>query len=134
MEKTVKETVLAGNAPKPVGPYSQAVKADGWVFASGQIPLDPQTGAMVQADIALQTRRVLDNLAAVLNAAGAGMKDVVKTTVFLTSMADFAAMNEVYSQYFDQSPPARSTIEVSRLPKHSLVEIECVARLPRQAY
>jgi len=126
--------VLTDNAPQPVGPYSQAVKADGWIFASGQIPLDPQTGAMVQADVALQTRRVLDNLAAVLNAAGAGMKDVVKTTVFLTSMADFAAMNEVYSQYFDQSPPARSTIEVSRLPKHSLVEIECVARLPRQAY
>jgi len=134
MERTVKEIVLTNNAPKPVGPYSQAVKADGWIFASGQIPLDPQTSKMEQADIRLQTRRVLDNLAAVLNAAGAGMKDVVKTTVFLTSMASFAAMNEVYAQYFDQSPPARSTIEVSRLPKDSLVEIECVARLPREAY
>ena len=134
MERTVKEIVLTNNAPQPVGPYSQAVKADGWIFASGQIPLDPQTSKMEQADIRLQTRRVLDNLAAVLNAAGAGMKDVVKTTVFLTSMASFAAMNEVYAQYFDQSPPARSTIEVSRLPKDSLVEIECVARLPRQAY
>ena len=134
MKKAAKEIVLADAAPRPVGPYSQAVKADGWLFASGQIPLDSQTGKMAEAGTRVQTRRVLDNLAMVLKAAGAGLDDVVKTTVFLTDLANFPEMNEEYGRYFPQAPPARSTVQVSRLPKDSLVEIECVARLPREAY
>ena len=133
MKKTEKTIVLAKDAPQPVGPYSQAVSAGGWLFASGQIPLDPQTGKMVDADIRVQTRRVLDNLALVLKAAGARLDDVVKTTVFLADLADFPAMNEEYARYFTKEPPARATVQVSRLPKDSLVEIDCVAFSPRDA-
>jgi len=110
-----------------VGPYSQAIKANGFVFASGQIALDPATNQIVEGSIESQTERVLLNLAAVLAAAGSDMKNVVKTTVFLADMAEFGKMNEVYSKFFEGVPPARSTVEVSRLPKDVRVEIDVIA-------
>ena len=123
----MKKAILTDAAPAPVGPYSQAVRAGAWLYVSGQIPLDPKTGQMVEPDITLQTRRVLDNLAAVLEAGGAALADVVKVTVFMTDLSQFSAMNEVFAEYFGQSPPARACIEAAALPKDSLVEIECIA-------
>lgn len=122
------KTVQTDKAPQAIGPYSQAIAAGRWIFASGQIPVDPKTGDLVTGSIATQTNRVMENLSAVLEAAGSSLKDVVKTTVFLSSMDDFAAMNEVYGQHFGKHRPARATVEVARLPKDVGVEIECVAR------
>ena len=116
-------------APKAIGPYSQAVVSHGFAFLSGQIPLDPATGQLVEGDIAAQTRRVLDNIKAVLEASGASMAQVVKTTVYLKDMGEFAKMNEVYATYFPQNPPARATVEVARLPRDVRVEIDCIAAL-----
>ncbi|HUW35346.1 MAG TPA: RidA family protein, partial [Planctomycetota bacterium] len=125
----MKEIILTQNAPAPVGPYSQAVKVDGWVFASGQIPIDPQTGRMIEGGVAEQTRRVLQNLREVLAAAGVTVNDVVKTTVYMTDLGQFAEMNTVYAEFFGDAAPARATVEVAKLPKNSLVEIECIAHV-----
>jgi len=121
-----KDVVLTRNAPAPVGPYSQAIRAGGMVFVAGQIPLDPTTGRMPEG-IAEQTRLVLRNVQAVLQAAGASLADVVKTTVFLKDLGEFAAMNEVYATFFPDDPPARATVEVARLPRDARVEIEAIA-------
>ena len=124
----MKELVNSKNAPAAIGPYSQAVCANGFVFTSGQLPINPQTGEMEPADISVQTSRSLENVKAVLNAAGLELSDIVKTTVFLSDMENFAAMNAVYSQYIkDCVLPARSAVQVARLPKDALVEIEAVA-------
>ena len=123
------ETVATDRGPKAIGPYSQAIRANGFVFLSGQIPLDPQTQQVVEGDAAVQTERVLENLKAVVEAAGSSIQRVVKTTVFLADMNDFAAMNEVYSRYFVTHPPARSTVEVARLPRNVRVEIDLIALL-----
>ncbi len=117
-------------APRAIGPYSQAVIANGFVFCSGQIPLDPETGAVVEGDVRAQTGRVMKNLAAVLAASGASFDRVVKTTIFLKDLSDFAAVNEVYGGYFTGAVPARATVEVSRLPRDVRVEIDMVAALP----
>lgn len=122
------KTVETKNAPAAIGPYSQAKVAGGLVFASGQIPIDPATGNIEAADVAGQTRRAAQNLAAVLEAAGSGLDKVLKTTCFIADMNDFAAFNEVYAQYFP-GKPARSCVEVSKLPKGALVEIEAIAEL-----
>jgi 2-iminobutanoate/2-iminopropanoate deaminase len=122
-----KEIVKTSAAPAAIGPYSQAVKAGGIVFLSGQIALDPKSGEMVPGDIQTQTRQVLSNIKAVLVAAGSSLERVVKTTVFLRSMDDFAKMNAVYGESFPANPPARSTIEASRLPKGAAVEIDAIA-------
>jgi 2-iminobutanoate/2-iminopropanoate deaminase len=123
--------VFTPTAPTPVGPYSQAIVAQGLVFTAGQIALDPQTGEVVGTDVTTQSTQVLKNLSAVLAAAGTSLNNVVKTTVYLASMDDFTAMNQVYSQFFSSDPaPARSTVEVSRLPKNVLVEIEVIAWKP----
>jgi 2-iminobutanoate/2-iminopropanoate deaminase len=122
-----KKIIMSAGAPAAVGPYSQAVEAGGFVFCSGQIPLDPKTGGMVAGGVSAATERVILNLQAVLAEAGAGLKDVVKTTVFLSDINDFAAMNEVYARFFAESLPARATIQAAKLPKGSLVEIEAVA-------
>jgi 2-iminobutanoate/2-iminopropanoate deaminase len=121
--------ILTDRAPKPIGPYSQAVLADGWLFCSGQIALDPATGQMVVGDVRAQADRVLRNLQAVVEVAGGSLRDVVKTTIFLKSIDDFPAVNEVYATFFPADPPARSTVQAARLPKDALVEIEAVARL-----
>ena len=123
----MKQIIFTKNAPAPVGPYSQAVKADGWVYVSGQIPIDPQTGRMIEGDVAAQTRRVLENIREVLIAAGTGLADVVKTTVYMADLGQFAEMNKVYAEFFGEAAPARATVEVAELPKNSLVEIECIA-------
>jgi 2-iminobutanoate/2-iminopropanoate deaminase len=123
----MKEAVATEKAPQAIGPYSQAIKANGMVYASGQIPIDPATGQVISGNIAAQTERVLKNLEAVLSAAGSSLQKVVKTTVFLKNMSEFAQMNEVYGRFFASEPPARSTVEVARLPKDVLVEIEVVA-------
>jgi 2-iminobutanoate/2-iminopropanoate deaminase len=115
-------------APKAVGPYSQAIVAGNLIFTSGQIPLDPRTQQMVDGDIRVQTERVMDNLGAVLKAAGAGFSDVVKATIFLADLADFATVNEIYGKRFAGNPPARSTVQVAALPKGARVEIELVAQ------
>lgn len=125
----MRDVVLTDRGPKPIGPYSQAIKANGFVFVSGQVALDPKTGEFLAGDIRQQTERVLENLRAVLEAAGTKLSHVVKTTVFLKDMNDFAAMNEVYGRCFVAAPPARSTVEVARLPKDARVEIEVVATL-----
>lgn len=124
MSKTL---VSTDSAPKAIGPYSQAVKAGGMIFCSGQIPLDPATGELVSADIQTETRRVLDNLVAVLAAAGAKPAHVVRTTIFLTDLGDFAKVNEVYATVFGDAPPARATVQVAALPKGARVEIDCIA-------
>jgi len=121
------DVVATKEAPQAIGPYSQAIKAGGFVFSSGQIAIDPATGNVISGDVAAQTDRVMKNLTAVLAAAGSGMHRVVKTTVFLKSMGDFATMNEVYGKHFGNHRPARSTVEVARLPKDVLVEIDVIA-------
>jgi len=126
MTRTV---VSTKDAPAAIGPYSQAIRAGGFLFASGQIPIDPATGEMVNGDARAQTTRVLENVRAVLEAGGSSFERVVKSTVFLLDLADFAAMNEVYATYFPHAPPARSTIQVARLPRDARVEIEIVALL-----
>jgi 2-iminobutanoate/2-iminopropanoate deaminase len=124
-------TVHSPNAPAAVGPYVQAVRCDGWLYCSGQIPIDPSTGAMSEGDIGAQTALVLGNLQAVLEAGGCGPSDVVKCTVYLADLGDFAAMNEVYAGVFGtEAPPARATVEVAALPKGARVEIDCIARIP----
>jgi 2-iminobutanoate/2-iminopropanoate deaminase len=123
----MKDRVQTANAPKAIGPYSQAIKANGLVFASGQIPLDYQTMQMVEGGIREQTGRAMNNLKAVLEAAGSSLDRVVKTTVFLTDLEDFADMNEVYGSFFGDTPPARSTVEASRLPRGARVEIDAIA-------
>ncbi len=123
----MKETISTENAPGAIGPYSQAVKAGNLIFCSGQIPLDPQTGEFVSEEIAEQTRQVLKNLSAVLEAAETSLNNVVKTTVFLADMNDFAAMNEVYAEFFSENKPARATVQAARLPRDARVEIECIA-------
>ena len=125
-----KEIINTDKAPKAIGPYSQAVKAGGFLFTSGQIPIDPATGEMVEGDIRQQVKQVLDNLKAILEAAGVGLKDVIKTTVFIADMNDFAAINEVYAEYFGSNSPARSCVQVAKLPKDAGVEIETIARIP----
>lgn len=121
------ETVSTENAPGAIGPYSQAVKTRNMVFCSGQIPIDPLTGNFVSDDVAEQTEQVLKNLSAVLEAAGSELGKVVKTTVFLADMNDFAAMNDVYARYFSENKPARATVQAARLPRDARVEIECIA-------
>ena len=123
------DVVATKDAPQAIGPYSQAIKASGFVFTSGQIAIDPSTGNVIDGDVAAQTERVMKNLAAVLMAAGSSLQRVVKTTVFLKSMGDFGTMNEVYGRHFGSHRPARSTVEVARLPKDVLVEIDVVAEL-----
>ncbi len=127
MEKTLKNIIATENAPQAIGPYSQAVEYGGLIYCSGQIPLDPATGQMAEGGVAEQTVRVLENLKAVLEAAGSGLECVLKTTCFLKDMGEFAAMNEVYARYFSTAPPARATVEAARLPRDVRVEIECVA-------
>jgi len=127
-----KQPISTKNAPAAIGPYSQAVRIGDFIYTSGQVALDPTTGALVEGGIEAQTTRVLENLKAVLEAAELGLETVVKTTVFLKNMGDFAAMNAIYAQYFSPDgvvPPARSTVEVARLPKDALVEIEVIARM-----
>jgi 2-iminobutanoate/2-iminopropanoate deaminase len=125
----MKDIVLTDRGPKPIGPYSQAVRSNGFVFVSGQIALDPKTGEFVGTDVRQQTERVLENLKAIVEASGVHLNHVVKTTVYLKDMNDFAAMNEVYARYFTLSPPARSTVQAARLPKDALVEMDVVAFL-----
>jgi 2-iminobutanoate/2-iminopropanoate deaminase len=124
---TVKEIIQTARAPQAIGPYSQAIKTNGLVFASGQIPTDPQTGQFVPGGIQEQTEQVLKNLAAVLEAAGSGLNRVIKTTVFLVDMQEFGEMNEVYGRFFKDDPPARATVEAARLPRDARVEIEAIA-------
>jgi 2-iminobutanoate/2-iminopropanoate deaminase len=119
--------IATKDGPAAIGPYSQAIRANGFVFVSGQIALDPVTNTLVSGDVAFQTDRVLKNLSGILKAAGTGLEKVVRSTVFLKNMGDFAAMNEVYGSYFSTAPPARSTVEVARLPKDVLVEIDVIA-------
>lgn len=123
----MKKEISNENAPKAIGPYSQGIKAGNFVFVSGQLPVDPQTGKFPDKDIAVLTRRSLDNISAVLYEAGMTMRDVVKTTVFLADMDDFKVVNEVYAGYFDDVPPARSAVAVARLPKGARIEIEAIA-------
>ena len=125
----MKQAVSSPDAPKAIGPYSQAVRAGQLLFVSGQVPLDPATGQIVSGDIAAQTRRVFDNLGAVLKAGGRSFADVVRTTVFLADMNDFATVNEVYGTYFSAPAPARSTIQAAGLPKNARVEIDVIASL-----
>ncbi len=120
--------VATDKAPKAIGPYSQAVIAGNLIFTSGQIPLDPATQQMVQGDIRAQTERVMENLAAVLEAAGVGFDDVVKSTIFVADLGDFATINEIYGRRFTKNPPARSTVQVAALPRGARVEIELIAR------
>jgi 2-iminobutanoate/2-iminopropanoate deaminase len=123
----MKKIISTSEAPGAIGPYSQAIRSGSFLFCSGQIPLDPKSGQIVPGDIAAQTRRVLDNIAAILKAEGLTSDHVVKTTIFLTNLGDFQTVNEIYGSYFKQDPPARSTVEVSALPKGANVEIEVVA-------
>jgi 2-iminobutanoate/2-iminopropanoate deaminase len=123
----MKETISTNNAPSAIGPYSQAIKAGNMIFVSGQIPIDPETGNFVSNDVKEQTVQVLKNLSAVLEAAGATLNDVVKTTVFLEDMNDFGVMNEIYGEYFVENKPARATVQAARLPRDAKVEIDCIA-------
>jgi 2-iminobutanoate/2-iminopropanoate deaminase len=124
---TTRTTVATDNAPAAIGPYAQAITAGDLVFCSGQIPLDPATNQLVEGGIDIQTRRVLDNLAAVLQAAGSSLDQVVKTTIFLAGMDDFGTVNTIYGEYFGSEPPARATVQVARLPRDVRVEIEAIA-------
>ena len=123
----MRNAVSTQKAPQAIGPYSQAIKANGFVFVSGQIAIEPESGNIIGGNVTEQTERVMLNLGAILAAAGSGMERVVRSTVFLKSMTDFPAMNEVYGRYFAAPPPARSTVEVARLPKDVLVEIDVIA-------
>jgi 2-iminobutanoate/2-iminopropanoate deaminase len=123
----MKKIISTNEAPAAIGPYSQAVRSGNFLFCSGQIPLDPKSGQIVSGDITAQTRRVLDNIAAVLRAEGLTFDNVVKTTIFLTDLGDFQTVNEVYGSYFKQNPPARSTVQVSALPKGAKIEIDAIA-------
>jgi len=123
----VKEVIATDRGPKAIGPYSQAIRANGFLFVSGQIPLDPATQQLVVGDIQAQTERVLENLKGIVEAAGSSLDRVVRATVFLADMTEFAAMNEVYGLYFHNQPPARSTVQVSRLPRDVRVEIDVIA-------
>jgi len=123
----MKQIIATDRAPRAIGPYSQAVLSNGLAFLSGQIPLDPATNQIVEADIAAQTERVLENLKAVLAACGSSLAQVLKTTVYLKDMAEFPRMNEVYARYFPENPPARATVEVARLPRDVRVEIDAIA-------
>jgi 2-iminobutanoate/2-iminopropanoate deaminase len=123
----MRDVITTKDGPAAIGPYSQAIRANGFVFVSGQIALDPVTNTLVTGDVAFQTDRVLKNLSGILGASGSGLEKVVRSTVFLKNMGDFAAMNEVYGRYFPAAPPARSTVEVARLPKDVLVEIDVIA-------
>jgi 2-iminobutanoate/2-iminopropanoate deaminase len=123
----MKDIIHSDRGPKPIGPYSQAVKINGLLYLSGQIPLDPKTNEMIAGDIKAQTERVLENIKGILEAAGSNLHHVVKTTVFLKDMNEFSGMNEVYGKYFTAAHPARSTVQVARLPKDASVEIEVIA-------
>ncbi len=123
----MRKIIKTADAPQAIGPYSQAVQAGGFVFVSGQIPIDPKTGNVVQADIRAQAKLVMENATAILAAAGCGMPDVVKSTIYLKDMADFIAVNEIYGGYFTSDPPARATVEVSRLPKDVAIEVDFIA-------
>jgi 2-iminobutanoate/2-iminopropanoate deaminase len=125
----MKDIVATDRGPKPIGPYSQATKSNGFLFMSGQVALDPKTGEMTGNDIRQQTQRVMENIKGILEGAGSNLHHVVKTTVFLKDMNDFPAMNEIYGHYFTTAPPARSTVQVARLPKDALLEIEVTAAL-----
>ena len=125
----MRDIVLTDRGPKPIGPYSQAIRTNGFLFVSGQVALDPKTGEMAGGEIRQQTERVFENIKGILEAAGSNLHHVVKTTVFLKDMNDFSTMNEVYAKYFTLAPPARSTVQVARLPKDALVEIEVIAAL-----
>ena len=127
-----RQVISSPNAPAAIGPYSQAVVSGEWLFLSGQIPLDPATGELVSGDIEVETRRVLDNLSFVLQAAGASFADLVKTTIYLPNLGDFAAVNRVYAERFGDSPPARATVQVAALPKGARVEIDGIARIPNE--
>ena len=123
----MKEAIATEKCPKAIGPYSQAIKANGFIFTAGQVAFDPATGQLLQGGVAEQTARVLENLKAVVEAAGSSLDRAVKTTVYLKDMGDFAAMNEVYARYFVKDPPARSTVEAARLPRDVRVEIDLIA-------
>jgi 2-iminobutanoate/2-iminopropanoate deaminase len=123
----MREVIATARAPQAIGPYSQAIRAQGLIFTSGQVAIDPATQQVIAGDISAQTDRVLKNLAAVLQASGTSLEKVLRCTVFLKNMGDFAAMNEVYGRYFKNAPPARSTVEVARLPKDTLIEIDVIA-------
>ena len=123
----MREVIASNDGPKAIGPYSQAIKANGFVFVSGQVAIDPSTQQVISGDVAAQTDRVIKNLSAILQAAGSSLERVVRSTVFLKNMGDFTAMNEVYGKYFTSAPPARATVEVSRLPKDVAVEIDVIA-------
>jgi 2-iminobutanoate/2-iminopropanoate deaminase len=123
----VKYPISTTDAPRAIGPYSQGIKAGGFVFVSGQVAFDPATGKLIEGDVRAQTERVLKNITAILDAAGSSLDQVVKCTVFLKNMEDFVPMNEVYATFFPTEPPARATVEVSKLPKDMLVEIDCIA-------
>jgi len=123
----MREVIATEQAPQAIGPYSQAIRAQGLIFTSGQIAIDPATAQIIAGDVSAQSDRVLKNLAAILQASGSSLEKVLRSTVFLKNMGDFAAMNEVYGRYFKQSPPARSTVEVARLPKDVLIEIDVIA-------
>lgn len=123
----MKKVISTVEAPQAIGPYSQAIEAGGFVFVSGQIPLIPATGELVEGSVEVQTARVLENLKAILEAAGSSLESVVKTTVYITNMDDFAKVNGIYGQYFQENPPARVCVEVSKLPKGALVEIDVIA-------
>jgi 2-iminobutanoate/2-iminopropanoate deaminase len=123
----VKQVITTDRGPKAIGPYSQAIKANGLIFISGQIPLDPGTQQLIEGDITKQTERVMENLKGIVEASGSSLDKVLKTTVFLSDMGDFAAMNAVYGRYFTEAPPARATVQVARLPRDVRVEIELIA-------
>jgi len=123
----MKKIISTAEAPAAIGPYSQAIRSGSTIYCSGQIPLDPKTGQIISGDISAKTRRVLDNIAAVLKAEGVSFENVVKTTIFLTDLGDFQTVNEIYGSYFENQPPARSTVQVAALPKGAPVEIEVIA-------
>jgi 2-iminobutanoate/2-iminopropanoate deaminase len=123
----MREVIATDQAPKAIGPYSQAIRAQGLIFTSGQVAIDPATQQVITGDVSAQTDRVLQNLAAILQKSGSGLEKVLRCTVFLKNMSDFGVMNEVYGRYFKDAPPARSTVEVARLPKEVLVEIDVIA-------
>lgn len=124
---SMREIIETKSAPNPIGPYSQAIRANGFLFVSGQIPIDPATGAIVAGDIVAQTQQVMNNLAAILAAAGSGLNQIVKTTVFLTNLEDFPRFNQVYGEFLGDAKPARATVQVARLPKDVLLQVDAIA-------